>query len=79
MEADPKAQDDWVTHVNEVANASLFPRGESWYAGANIPGKPRVFTPYIAGVGVYRKLCEVVAANDYQPFVLSGTTTRSGQ
>ncbi len=62
------AEDQWVDHVNEVANATLFPQGGSWYLGANIPGKPRVFMPYAAGVGVYREICDRVAANDYEGF-----------
>jgi cyclohexanone monooxygenase len=62
------AEDQWVDHVNEVANATLFPQGGSWYLGANIPGKPRVFMPYAAGVGVYREICDRVAANGYEGF-----------
>src|SRR5205085_6515979 len=46
IEATGAAEDAWVTHVNQVADATLFPRAASWYAGANIPGKPRVFMPY---------------------------------
>ena len=72
MEADPRAQDEWVAHVNEVANRSLFPRGNSWYVGANIPGKPRSFTIYIGGVGVYRQKCDEVAKAGYRGFMLSG-------
>ena len=47
------AEDAWVEHVNEVADATLYPLANSWYMGANIPGKPRVFMPYVGGVGVY--------------------------
>jgi cyclohexanone monooxygenase len=57
-----------VAHVNDVAAATLFPRAGSWYLGANVPGKPRVFMPYAAGVGVYREVCERVAANGYEGF-----------
>ena len=71
IEADLRAQDDWVAHVNEVAERTLLPQGASWYVGANIPGKPRVFMPYIGGVGVYRQKCDEVAANGYRGFVLS--------
>jgi len=71
IEPDPAAEEQWVAHVNEVANATLFPKAGSWYMGANIPGKPRVFMPYAAGVGAYREVCERVAANGYEGFVLS--------
>ena len=60
----------WVDRVNEAAGKSLYRFGNSWYLGANIPGKPRVFMPYIAGVGVYRKECDDVATKGYEGFVL---------
>ena len=72
VDADPAAQDQWMSHVSDVANATLFPKGGSWYLGANIPGKPRVFMPYAGGVGIYREICEDVVANDYRGFVFSG-------
>jgi cyclohexanone monooxygenase len=75
VEASPDAEEQWVAHVNEVAAATLFPKGGSWYLGANVPGKPRVFMPYAAGVGPYRKVCEDVAANDYRGFIF-GTPSR---
>ena len=50
IEATAEAEDAWVDHVNEVANGTLYPSANSWYMGANIPGKPRVFMPYIGGV-----------------------------
>jgi cyclohexanone monooxygenase len=68
IEADRQAQDAWVEHVNQVANATIFSKGESWYLGANVPGKPRVFMPYAGGVGAYRQICQRVAANDYEGF-----------
>jgi cyclohexanone monooxygenase len=68
VEAKPESQDAWVAHVNEVAAATLFPEAGSWYLGANVPGKPRVFMPYAAGVGAYREVCERVAANGYEGF-----------
>jgi cyclohexanone monooxygenase len=68
IEAEQDAQDTWVEHVNEVADRTLFPRANSWYIGANVPGKPRVFMPYI-GPG-YRQRCEKVAANGYEGFAL---------
>jgi cyclohexanone monooxygenase len=71
IEANPEAEDKWVAHVNDVANGTLYPLANSWYVGANIPGKPRVFMPYVAGVGTYRRICDDVAANDYEGCTLS--------
>jgi cyclohexanone monooxygenase len=70
-EPDLAAQDAWVQHVNDVAAATLFVKGNSWYLGANVPGKPRVFMPYVGGVGNYRRHCEEIAARDYEGFVTS--------
>ena len=50
IEAERDAQDEWVAHVNEVANRTLYPQANSWYVGANVPGKPRVFMPYVGGL-----------------------------
>jgi len=71
IEAAQQAEDQWVAHVNEVAQATLYPRAASWYMGANIPGKPRVFLPYIGGVPVYRQICDDVAAKGYEGFALT--------
>jgi cyclohexanone monooxygenase len=71
-EADLVAQDQWVEHVNEVASRTLMVRANSWYLGANIPGKPRVFMPYLGGVGNYRVRCEGIAAEGYKGFILTG-------
>ena len=65
-----EAQERWVAHVAEVADMTLVPRANSWYVGANIPGKPRVLYPYLGGVGAYRRECDRVAANGYEGFVL---------
>jgi cyclohexanone monooxygenase len=73
IEATADAENAWVAHVNEVANFTLFPLANSWYVGANIPGKPRVFMPYIGGVGVYRQKCDEIAAKGYEGFALSAT------
>jgi cyclohexanone monooxygenase len=70
MEADGDAEEKWVAHVNEVAQGTLYPQANSWYMGANIPGKPRIFMPYIGGVGVYRRICDEVAAKGYEGFVM---------
>lgn len=64
-------EDAWVTHVNQVAQATLFPKAGSWYMGANIPGKPRVFMPYAGGVGPYREICDNVARDNWRGFVFS--------
>ena len=71
MEANQQAENDWVAHVNEVANATLYPQANSWYMGANIPGKPQIFMPYIGGVGVYRQICNDVAAKGYEGFTMT--------
>ena len=67
-----EAQDAWVEHVNELAEKTLYPAGNSWYLGANIPGKARVFMPYVGGIGPYDAKCCDVRDNDYQGFVLAG-------
>ncbi len=71
IEADKAAEDGWVKHVNEVANSTLFPKGGSWYLGANIEGKPRIFMPYAAGVGPYRQVCDAVTQKGYEGFQFS--------
>jgi cyclohexanone monooxygenase len=70
MEAERTAEDDWTDHVQEVANQTLFPKANSWYMGANIPGKPRLFMPYLGGVGAYRERCAEIAAAGYEGFRL---------
>ena len=76
MEASREAEDRWVAHVNEVAHTTLYPQANSWYMGANIPGKPRIFMPYIGGVGPYRQICNEVAAKDYEGFAMTGAEQR---
>jgi cyclohexanone monooxygenase len=71
VEATPEAETAWVEHVNEVASYTLFPQANSWYMGANVPGKPRVFLPYIGGVGPYRQKCDEVAQQGYAGFRLT--------
>jgi cyclohexanone monooxygenase len=71
IEADRDAEDKWVAHVNEVAHTTLYPQANSWYMGANIPGKPQIFMPYIGGVGIYRKICDDVAAKGYEGFAMT--------
>ena len=71
IEAEADAEERWVAHVNEVANVTLYPQANSWYMGANIPGKPRIFMPYIGGVGAYRQICNHVAAKGYDGFAMT--------
>ena len=71
LEATGAAEDKWVEHVNEVASTTLYPQANSWYMGANIPGKPRIFMPYIGGVPAYRKKCDEVAAKGYEGFAMT--------
>jgi len=71
MEATVRAEEAWIAHVNEVASRTLFPQAASWYMGANVPGKPRVFMPYVGGVGAFRIACDRVAAAGYDGFHLT--------
>ena len=71
IEATRDAEERWVAHVNEIAHKTLYPEADSWYMGANIPGKPRIFMPYIGGVNVYRQICDAVAAKGYEGFALT--------
>jgi cation diffusion facilitator CzcD-associated flavoprotein CzcO len=70
IEAIESAEDNWVDHVNEVAGATLFNNCSSWYLGANVPGKTRVFMPYL-GFPAYVEKCKEVVANDYEGFRLN--------
>jgi cation diffusion facilitator CzcD-associated flavoprotein CzcO len=72
IEATEQAAADWTDHVQQVASLTLHPKAASWYMGANIPGKPRIFLPYIGGVGNYRDRCAAVAASEYEGFTVSG-------
>ena len=71
---EPKPEDEraWVEHVNEVAQVSLRSTCSSWYVGANMPGRPRVFMPYIGGFPVYVIKCNEVMDAGYEGFVLEG-------
>jgi cyclohexanone monooxygenase len=71
VEATEGAERDWIKHVAEVGAVSLRSHCDSWYLGANIEGKPRIFTPYIGGVPTYAKICSDVAAKGYEGFRLS--------
>ncbi|MEM7326064.1 MAG: alpha/beta hydrolase fold domain-containing protein [Actinomycetota bacterium] len=69
IEAAPQAESAWVQYVNDAANITLFPQANSWYMGANVPGKPRVFLPFVGGVGAYRQTCNEVRELDYLGFI----------
>jgi cyclohexanone monooxygenase len=71
LEPEREAEEAWVAHVNEVANQTLYPLANSWYLGANIPGKVRIFMPYVGGVGNYRIKCQEIADKGYKGFTLS--------
>ena len=71
IEATEDATETWTGHVQEIASKTLFPKAASWYMGANIPGKPRLFLPYIGGLENYERTCDKVAANGYDGFDLA--------
>ncbi|MEM7362638.1 MAG: NAD(P)/FAD-dependent oxidoreductase [Pseudomonadota bacterium] len=72
IEPKPESEVWWVSHVNEVAEGTMYtaPTCNSWYLGANIEGKPRIFMPYVGGLARYRQRCDEIAENDYEGFVL---------
>lgn len=69
--ADQDAEDTWIAHANDLSSRTLFPTADSWWLGANVPGKARVFLPYVGGIGEYRRRCDEVAASGYKGFTLS--------
>lgn len=71
IEATPTAEAGWGQHVNDCADITLYKQTDSWYMGANVPGKPRVFLPYVGGVDTYRQACVDVVDQDYLGFALS--------
>ncbi len=72
IEPNADAQEAWVAYVGQVADHTLFRDADSWYSGANVPGKPRVFVPFVAGVGPYRATMQYVAEHGYEGFELDG-------
>ena len=72
IEPTATAVEGWVRHVNDYADITLMKQANSWYMGANVPGKPRVFLPYAGGVERYRTVCNEVTANEYLGFELRG-------
>ena len=77
IEPTTEAEDAWVIHVNDVAEGTMYvaPSCNSWYLGANVPGKIRQFMPYICGVGAYRQKCDAVVEHDYEGFVFGKSLT----
>ena len=72
VEATAGAVENWVEHVNDTANKTLLPKAKhSWYLGANVPGKPRVFMPYTGGLNNYREICNKKAKDGYTGFLFS--------
>jgi cyclohexanone monooxygenase len=71
VEAEPAAEADWLARCEAIAAASFYPEADSWYMGANVPGKPRGLLPYAGGVGVYRGICNEIARNGYEGFKLA--------
>ncbi len=72
VEPTPTAEDGWVQHVNDAADITLYPRAASWYMGANVPGKPRVFLPYVGGVDRYRKITDEIVRDEWLGFAFDG-------
>ena len=73
IQAQAPAQEAWVQKVNDLAKNTLFPASDSWYMGSNVPGKPRVFLPFIGGLGTYTEICEQVISEGYSGFELAAT------
>jgi cation diffusion facilitator CzcD-associated flavoprotein CzcO len=71
IEAEQGAEDHWVNQGNDLANMTLMPRCNSWYLGANVPGKPRVFMPFVGGLPMYFAICKQIAAKEYTGFQLA--------
>jgi cyclohexanone monooxygenase len=71
IEATEAAQEAWVTHSNEVAGRTLMTQANSWYLGANVPGKPRIFMPYLGGAAAYKGKLGEVAERKYEGFELA--------
>lgn len=76
IEPDPESEEKWVDHANELAQATLLPGTDSWYMGANIPGKPRKCLVYLGGAPAYRKICSDVVEGGYEGFILDGSPAK---
>ena len=74
IEPSREAEDAWVEYNAELVRPTLFETADTWYMGANIPGKPRVFMPHLGFVGPYRARCDEIVANDFEGFVFDAAT-----
>ena len=72
FDVEQQAEDAWVLHNNDIADSTLYPLANSWYVGANVPGKPRVFMPYVGGFDRYKRACDELAQNGYPGLQFSG-------
>jgi cation diffusion facilitator CzcD-associated flavoprotein CzcO len=79
IEPTEEAEDAWCAYNQEIANATLFPTADTWYMGANIPGKPRQFMPNLDFVGPYRAKCDRIAENGWEGFAIDGEATPAGE
>ena len=79
IEPTSTAEAGWVQHTNDFADITLFPQANSWYMGANVPGKPRVVLPYVGGVDRYRRICDEVVERGYLGFEVLGTRRHRGE
>jgi cyclohexanone monooxygenase len=70
IEATQEAERDWVELGNTIADGTLFPTCNSWYLGANVPGKPRIFMPFVGGFPTYVEICDQVQQTDYRGFTI---------
>ncbi|MGR3938883.1 flavin-containing monooxygenase [Streptomyces sp. BRA346] len=73
----PGAEADWGVRVAEIAARTLYPAADSWYTGANVPGKPRVFLAYAGGLDRYREECDAATRSGYTGFILSSSSSSS--
>jgi hypothetical protein len=71
FDVEQQAEDAWVLHNNHIADSTLYPLANSWYVGANVPGKPRIFMPYVGGFDRYKRACDELAHNGYPGLQLS--------
>jgi len=78
IEPTAEAEDRWTAQVDALAAATLYPQANSWYVGANIPGKPRTFSVYVGGCGAYRDECRRVVAEGYRGFRISRQDSAGG-
>jgi len=73
VDTTPEWEGRWGAEVEAIADQTLFKLADSWYVGANIPGKPRAFMIYVGGFDRYTQRCDEQVAKGYEGFVLSET------